>query len=71
VWAVGSWNGNTTPKTLIEHWNGRTWTQVPSRNPGEDGTFFTAVGGRTSRDLVAVGSYLTRTGQAPLIVPLR
>lgn len=72
VWAVGSWNGNTTPKTLIEHWNGRTWTQVPSRNPGDqDGTFCTAVSGRTTSDLVAVGSYLTRTGQAPLIVPLR
>jgi hypothetical protein len=72
AWAVGSWNDNTTPKTLIEHWNGTTWTQVPSRNPGgQHDTFLTSAGGRTRRDLVAVGSYLTSTGQAPLIVPLR
>jgi hypothetical protein len=72
VRAVGSWNDNSSAKTLIEHWNGRTWTQVPSRSPGgQDGTFLTAAGGRTSRDLVAVGGYLTSTGQAPLIIPLR
>jgi hypothetical protein len=67
VWAVGSWNDNTNAKTLIEHWNGRTRTQIPSRNPGgQYGTFLTAAGGRTSRDLVAVGTYMTSTGQAPL-----
>jgi hypothetical protein len=32
AWAVGSDTGQG--KTLILHWNGRTWKRVPSPNPG-------------------------------------
>jgi hypothetical protein len=31
AWAVGSAPGN---RTLIEHWDGQTWSPVPSANPG-------------------------------------
>jgi len=38
LWAVGTRgeivNGNPIQKTLIEHWNGTQWTQVPSPNGG-------------------------------------
>ena len=35
VWAVG-WYSNSAGSvlTLIEHWNGTAWTQVPSPSPG-------------------------------------
>ena len=35
--AVGAWaneNVNETPATLVSTWNGRTWAQQPSPNPG-------------------------------------
>lgn len=31
VWAVGNY-GSATSRTLIEHWNGVKWRQVPSQN---------------------------------------
>jgi hypothetical protein len=35
AWAVGSYvNGSNVSQTLIEHWNGTTWTVKPSPNPG-------------------------------------
>jgi hypothetical protein len=36
AWAVGYYDngGNTPDRTLIEHWNGTVWKQVPSPNPG-------------------------------------
>ena len=33
VWAVGS-TGTAEHRTLVEHWDGRTWTVVASPNPG-------------------------------------
>ena len=40
AWAVG-WTGSgttseTNSRSLILHWNGRTWTRVPSPSPGQD-----------------------------------
>jgi hypothetical protein len=34
IWAVGSYNNGTADQTLIEQWNGQSWKQVPSPNPG-------------------------------------
>jgi len=33
AWAVGDYESGTTLRTLIVHWNGATWSQVPSPNP--------------------------------------
>jgi hypothetical protein len=33
AWAVGYTETPTSSKTMILHWNGRTWKQVPSPNP--------------------------------------
>jgi hypothetical protein len=40
VWAVGYAASITIGETLIEHWNGTSWTIVPSPNPGEGSGFF-------------------------------
>ena len=38
AWAVGTTDyGFGVEKTLILHWNGKSWTQVPSPNPGGAG----------------------------------
>src|SRR5258708_26893228 len=34
AWAVGAYSNGTAGQTLIEHWNGSSWTQVASPNPG-------------------------------------
>jgi hypothetical protein len=36
IWAVGRYrpDGSPSDKTLIEHWDGANWTQVPSPSPG-------------------------------------
>jgi hypothetical protein len=61
VWAVGSWqklaNGgnNTTSQTLTEHWDGASWHQVPSPDPGTNqGLLGVAAAGG---NVWAVGSY--------------
>jgi len=37
AWAVGYSGTGSKNKTLIEHWNGRSWTIVPSPSPGPHG----------------------------------
>jgi hypothetical protein len=32
AWAVG-WTGATVGRTLIDHWNGKSWKVLPSPNP--------------------------------------
>lgn len=34
AWAVGDYSNGTVVEALIEHWNGRAWSQVPSPSPG-------------------------------------
>jgi hypothetical protein len=63
VWAVGTYRNATTgilsELTLIEHWNGRAWTHVPSPNPGGTSmsSEFSGVATVSSRSAWAVGSY--------------
>jgi hypothetical protein len=64
AWAVGSYEGNTAPRhdqTLIEHWNGRSWNQVPSPHPGGE-SWLTAVTVVSSRNAWAVGAYANQVG---------
>ena len=72
VWAVGSYNdGNTDQdQTLIEHWDGSSWTQVASPNPGgsaENDLF--GVAAVSATNIWAVGSYLNvAAGQTQTLV---
>jgi hypothetical protein len=59
VWAVGSETpdphfGNDL--TLIEHWNGSSWTVSPSPNPSSTSDDLVAVSAITAKNIWAVGS---------------
>lgn len=59
VWAVGAWVGASTRNayaTLIEHWNGNSWTIVPSPNPGYSRQLY-GVTALSARNVWAVGYY--------------
>src|SRR5207248_7258711 len=44
VWAVGYYtNGEVPILTLIEHWDGTSWSVVPSPNPSSAADYLTAV----------------------------
>jgi hypothetical protein len=65
VWAVGSYTvSGQAPRTLVIHWNGTTWSVVPS--PNNDGTYgysltnvLRSVAALSATDIWAVGSYGT------------
>lgn len=57
IWAVGSEGPLQGPvDTLIEHWNGTSWSVVPSPNVGTYGNGLSAVTALSSSDVWAVGS---------------
>src|SRR5205085_4784015 len=55
VWAVGYSNTRTGDKTLIEHWNGTSWSKVKSPNVTSESSL-AAVSALSSTDAWAVGS---------------
>jgi hypothetical protein len=60
AWAVGDDIGATSAvggSTLIEHWNGSSWSIVPSPTPGAD-PGLTGIAARGPSDVYAVGSNL-------------
>ena len=72
VWAVGSQANcaNGFSKTLVEHWNGTSWSVVPSPSPGAgDGTdFLSAVVALSADNAWAVGGTAdNELGQVPLV----
>jgi hypothetical protein len=57
IWAVGSYSGSTShSQTLIEHWDGSTWSIVPSPNVGPYGNYLYSVSARAANDVWAVGA---------------
>jgi erythromycin esterase-like protein len=59
AWAVGYYNNGHAIKTLIERWNSRAWTQVPSPSPGgAHGSFLYGVAAAGPSSAWAVGYYL-------------
>ena len=59
VWAVGQTcadAGCSAARSLIERWDGSTWTQVASPNPGTTDTHLNAVAVASANDAWAVGS---------------
>ncbi|MGZ3611346.1 MAG: hypothetical protein ACXVBU_14930 [Ktedonobacteraceae bacterium] len=59
VWAVGYVRGSLGVKTLIEHWNGKVWSIVPSPNVGPSDNLLTGVAAVTAKNVWAVGYYFT------------
>jgi hypothetical protein len=64
AWAVGEYDPE---QTLIVHWDGRSWTQVPSPNPGT-GARLWAVHALSASNVWAVGEYFDGTVIKTLIV---
>jgi len=76
AWAVGYYSQHSDPgtqtntRTLIEHWNGTAWTQVPSPNPvgGSNDNFLTAVAATSATNAWAVGDYTQGRSAQTLIL---
>src|SRR5206468_2266231 len=67
VWAVGSYSDGTTFHTLIEHWNGTTWSLASSPSPDDRAELF-GVTALSSTNAWAVGdSVQSGVGQFALI----
>jgi hypothetical protein len=58
AWAVGSYSTVAAPvaRTLIEHWDGTSWSIVPSPNPDADVNLLTDVDGAAPNDVWAIGN---------------
>lgn len=59
VWAVGYASKNLVVKTLIEYWNGKVWSIMPSPNVGPSDNLLTGVAAVTAKNVWAVGYYFT------------
>ncbi len=60
VWAVGGYGQGAPGRTLIEHWDGATWTIVPSPNKGPFPNSLSAVTASAPDDVWAVGTWFTK-----------
>jgi len=68
VWAVGERQAKTGAfSTLVEHWNGRHWTAVPTPNPGATGNCLFGVAAAGPRNAWAVGQSNGRRTDTPLV----
>jgi plastocyanin len=62
VWAVGYYEDDVgSVFSLIEHWDGATWSVVPSSNPAASGNYLYGVTARTGSDAWAVGYFYSAT----------
>lgn len=73
AWVVGaSMHGFTSSRTLIAHWDGATWAQMPSPNPGGTGSasqnVLLSVTATSSANAWATGFYSTGTGAHSLVL---
>ncbi len=57
VWAVGGAGSSVylSDQTLVEHWDGRQWSIIPSPNPSADGNGLRSVAAAGSDEVWAVG----------------
>jgi hypothetical protein len=66
AWAVGAFRGDGKGRqTLIARWNGSTWTQVWSPNPGPTENHLYGVSAVSPTDVWAVGDYVATKGTGP------
>lgn len=69
AWAVGSYSNGTTYKTLVEHWNGKSWKAQPSPSPSRSNDFsrLDGVTAVSPTDAWAVGVYYNGTEDKTLV----
>jgi hypothetical protein len=69
IWAVGGVTDlNGIEKTLIEHWNGKKWTQVGGSNPGSAFNELESVRARSAKDIWAVGFKVNSGGPQQALI---
>lgn len=67
VWAAGIWtNAGGYDQTLVEHFDGTTWSIVPSPNPGPFHNDLNGAFAVSSNDVWFVGSYTNDAGNTTL-----
>jgi hypothetical protein len=69
VWAIGTYSssgGNNIDHTLVERWNGTSWSVVHTPNVGANGSALEAVSASSSNNVWAVGDKNT-SGSASFI----
>lgn len=65
AWAVGYANEGASPRTLLQHWDGESWSQVqPPELPGGRIAELSAVNGTGPDDVWAVGTAVDATGDS-------
>jgi len=63
AWAVGDYSSSANAdETLIEHWNGAAWKQVPSPDPSPAGNLLNGVAASSATDIWTVGEYSNDLG---------
>jgi hypothetical protein len=63
AWAIGFYEKHTTSfRTLVLHWNGSSWSVVPSPNSGTGENTLLAIAARNATDIWAVGYHQARPG---------
>lgn len=63
IWAVGhTWNVGARRRTLILHWDGAQWTNIPSPSVGAFDNYLTSVDALSANDVWAVGQYVSSSG---------
>ena len=68
IWAVGYYvDDNLVNETLVEHWDGTSWSIVSSPNRGIDGSQLSGVAASASNDIWAVGNSGQGNGVLTLI----
>jgi hypothetical protein len=60
VWAVGGYGQGAPGRTLVEHWDGTSWSVVPSPNKGPFPNSLSAVAAVAADDVWAVGTWFTK-----------
>lgn len=71
VWAVGSYglvSDYATTATLIAHWDGSTWSRIPSPNPDFRGSSLADVVAFSANDAWAVGTTYSMSLQAKTLI---
>ena len=67
IWVAGDYtNSRGIFRTLIEHYNGRAWTRVPSPDIGAGDNYLSAIAAAGPRGLLAVGRAWTGSRFRPL-----
>jgi hypothetical protein len=67
--AVGYVNhGSPSPQTMVEAWNGSSWSIVPSANNGTSTNFLNGVSCISATSCVAVGVYINSSGHPQTLV---